>query len=149
EHAACAQAKEKADSHGQCSLHCALAHDQHKNVAAMRAERHPNADLTCATGDGVCLHAIHTNDGEEQRDSAKDSEEQRAETHDPEANAFFSKIDKRRNAQDWQIGIDAAQCLTHGGNERGDGMSICCSKTHMQVNIPVISLRERHKQSPI
>src|SRR6266576_5637110 len=115
----------------------------------MGAERHPNADLARTTGDRVRFYSIHSDDGKDQRDSTKDSEEQRAEAHDPEADAFLSKIDKRRNAQDWQIEIDTAQCLPHGGNERGNSLSIFCSKTHMQINIPVVALRERHKQSPL
>src|SRR4029434_10179785 len=115
----------------------------------MGAKCHPNADLARTTGDCVRFDAIHTDDGKDQRDSAKDSEEQRAETHDPEADALFSKIDERRNTQDWQIGIDTAQCLAHGGNERGNSVSIFCSKTHVQVNIAIVALRKRHKQSAI
>src|SRR5882762_2174883 len=115
----------------------------------MGAKRHPNADLARTTRDRVRFYAIDTDDSKDQRDSAKDSEEQRAETHDPEADAFLSKIDKRRNAQDRQIGIDTAQCLAHGGNECGNSVSIFCSKTYMQVNVAVVTLRERHKQSSL
>jgi hypothetical protein len=75
-----------------------LAHDQRENVAAMGAKRHSNADLARTTGDRVRFYAIHSDDSKDQRDSTKNSEEQRAETHDPEADALFSKIDKRRNA---------------------------------------------------
>src|SRR5439155_16638064 len=109
----------------------------------------PNADLARTTCDRVRLYAIDTDDSKDQRDSTKDSEEQRAETHDPEADALFRKIDERRNAQERQIGIDTAQCLAHGGNESGNSVSIFCSKTYMQVNIAVVALRERHKQSAI
>src|SRR5437870_7275203 len=115
----------------------------------MGAKRHSNADLARTTGDRVRFYSIYADDGKDQRDSTKHSEEQSAEAHDPESDAFLSKIDEGRNAQDWQIGIDTAQCLPHGGNERDNSLSIFCSKTHMQINIPVVALRERHKQSPL
>src|SRR5207249_11503879 len=108
----------------------------------MRAERHANTDLACAARDRVCLYAIDAHDSEQQRNSTKDSEEQCAKMHDPEADAFFGKIEKWRDAQDRQVRIDATQCLAHGRNERGDSIPTFRGETHVQVNIATVALRE-------
>jgi hypothetical protein len=51
--AAGGQGKENSHADSQRRLHCALAHDQSDDVAAMCAQRDSDANLAGAAGDGV------------------------------------------------------------------------------------------------
>jgi hypothetical protein len=88
-----------------------LPHNQREDIAAMRAQRHPDADLTRATSDRVGFHTIDAHDGEQQGDCAKDAEEYRAESHNPKPNTLLQQIAEWRDTEYWQIRIDVPERL--------------------------------------
>ena len=61
----------------------AFAQDHPLHGPALRAERHANADLACASRDRVGFHAIDTDDGENQCKAAEGAEQRRTGADDP------------------------------------------------------------------
>ena len=63
---------------GDGELHPA-ADDQPKDIAALRADRHPQPDLLRALADGVGDHAVEADRREEERDAGEQPEQQHRE----------------------------------------------------------------------
>ena len=72
-----ARSEEQSDRHagGQANDHRrhALANDQPKQLRALRAERHPNADFVPAAGHRVRDNAVDAEAGHQKRGSGKDA----------------------------------------------------------------------------
>ena len=78
----------------------------------MGTERHADADLARATSDSIGFHTIDAHDSEEQRNSSKDAEDYRTESHNPKPNTLLQQIAERRNTEYWQIGINVPEHFT-------------------------------------
>ncbi len=126
-----------------------LSHNERENIAALRTECHADADFPRAARDRIRFHAVNADDCEQQGDSAEDTEESGAKSHDPKADTFFHHIAERRDAEHRQVGIDVAKHLTHRWNQSDDGAAIFRGETNVQENISAVTMRERHKQPAI
>ena len=141
-----ARRKQNSDGNGKRGLHRALAHDQSKDILAMRAERHANADLARPACHRISLYPINADDRQQQRDATKHPEENRAQFNDPKICRFLHQIDKRRHLQQGQVWINIAQRLPHRRNHGDNGTSILSAEANVQINVAVVALGERHKQ---
>ena len=117
-----------------------------EDVAAVRAECHSNADLTRPASNRISFDAVNTDDGEQQRDTTKRPEQDRAQLHDPEAGDLLHQIDVGRHLQYRQVWIDLAQRLPERRDKCNYGISIEAVEPNMHVNLAVVTLRQRHKQ---
>ncbi len=76
------------------------------DLASLRAERHPNADLAGALCDGVTEHAIRSNRRQEQRDAGENSsEERRRPTRDE---TFLDARFHRADVTEREVGMRGA-----------------------------------------
>src|SRR5215211_4272117 len=109
----------------------------------MRPQRHANADLARATGDGVGFDAVNPDDREEQRNPAEDAEHDRAQTDDPKSDVLLDDVGERLYPQYREVGIDVAQRLAERWEQRGHAGAVRGVRADVEVDRAAVSLRER------
>src|SRR6266480_3494923 len=88
-----------------------LAHDEPQDIARLRAERHPHADLAGALLDGVGNRAVNPNAREQKRDAGENSEQPH---HQPRlTDGLRDDRAHRLRQRDGETGIDGRECGAH------------------------------------
>src|SRR5438477_256164 len=79
-----------------------------QNRAPLSAKRHADANLTCPSRHRVRLHTIKPDNGETERESAKDREHRRACAHNPKLEVVVEMLRESLQGEDWECRIDLA-----------------------------------------
>ena len=145
EHAAEAEREEQSHAERKRGLQRPLFHDERKDIATIRPERHADSDLARPAGHRIRFHAIHAHNREKQRDPAEDAEENRAKTHRPKPDVFFHDIFERLDAQNRHRRIDLAQRLAQRRHHRADRRPIVSREAHLENDAAAVGLRQRRE----
>ena len=94
-----------------------LAHDEAKDVAALRAEGHADADFVRALLDAVRNYAVNSDGGEDERESAEKTEQDESEMRS--GHGIFNQMLHGDDVEDGLIFVDGGYRVANGRSEAG------------------------------
>ena len=90
--------------------------DARADVAALRAERHPNPDLPRAAADRERHHRVEADGREKQRDEAEDHEHRAEHAHEPQR--LRDRILERGDPVEWNVRVERCHHVANRGRDR-------------------------------
>src|SRR5204862_1716969 len=98
--------EKKSESNSGRDHYETFAEDHPLHRFALRAERHPDADLARPARDGIRFHAIYADDRKAKGESAENGEQGGSRADRPELRVAVKMLGERSHLEQRQRGID-------------------------------------------
>src|SRR5678815_2050126 len=120
-----------------------MAQSHSEDVAFLRAERHPDADLARALGNGVTHDPVDTDSGEKKREPGKQAEQEHAETLS--RHRLRNDVGHRPDLRDGLILVHRPDDVAYGRGE-AERCDLRTNNERVRREVPHLVIRPVHLQ---